>query len=220
MITAICQRWLRGPEVSTLGQPTTPAQAAMTWSSVAEVAEALGGKIYVASGWNGSGPDNQLADHTPANDSQNAAVTFALAPGDTNPQGIADPPPAGTVLSTGDGSVMKPSSAGIPALPETIASASAPDLLPSVEQMGWFGQVTATWSQLASNSDQAIPRSTVAPPADGSLSTGSQSVYSLWPSLVFGGSSSSQIKAIDQMFSEPSLGSIADQMLNFIPACV
>jgi hypothetical protein len=32
--------------------------------------------------------------------SQNAAATFALAAGDTNPQGIADPPPADLLLST------------------------------------------------------------------------------------------------------------------------
>jgi hypothetical protein len=31
--------------------------------------------------------------------SQNAAGTFALAPGDTNPQGIADPPPADMILT-------------------------------------------------------------------------------------------------------------------------
>jgi hypothetical protein len=35
--------------------------------------------------------------------SQNAAATFALAPGDTNPQGIADPPAPDTFLSAGDG---------------------------------------------------------------------------------------------------------------------
>ena len=32
--------------------------------------------------------------------SQNAAATFALAPGDTNPQGIADPPPPAEMLLT------------------------------------------------------------------------------------------------------------------------
>jgi hypothetical protein len=32
--------------------------------------------------------------------SQNAGATFALAAGDTNPQGIADPPPADMLLST------------------------------------------------------------------------------------------------------------------------
>src|SRR5262249_39289906 len=31
--------------------------------------------------------------------SQNAAATFALAAGNTNPQGIADPPPADTVVT-------------------------------------------------------------------------------------------------------------------------
>jgi hypothetical protein len=35
--------------------------------------------------------------------SQNAAATFALAPGDTNPQGLADPPAPDTFLSAGDG---------------------------------------------------------------------------------------------------------------------
>jgi len=32
--------------------------------------------------------------------SQSAAATFALAPGDTNPQGIADPPPSGMMVPT------------------------------------------------------------------------------------------------------------------------
>jgi hypothetical protein len=32
--------------------------------------------------------------------SQSAAATFALAPGDTNPQGIADPPPADMLLTS------------------------------------------------------------------------------------------------------------------------
>jgi hypothetical protein len=32
--------------------------------------------------------------------SQNAAATFALAPGDTNPQGIADPPTADMLLTS------------------------------------------------------------------------------------------------------------------------
>jgi hypothetical protein len=34
--------------------------------------------------------------------SQNAAATFALAPGDTNPQGIADPPPANMLVTVAD----------------------------------------------------------------------------------------------------------------------
>jgi hypothetical protein len=33
--------------------------------------------------------------------SQSAAATFALAAGNTNPQGIADPPPPGSMLPTG-----------------------------------------------------------------------------------------------------------------------
>jgi sugar lactone lactonase YvrE len=45
--------------------------------------------------------------------SQNAAATFALAAGDTNPQGIADPPPADQLLST----------AAAPTLPSTVPTA-------------------------------------------------------------------------------------------------
>jgi hypothetical protein len=44
--------------------------------------------------------------------SQNAAATFALAAGDTNPQGIADPPPADLLLSLA--AVPSPIGAGLP----------------------------------------------------------------------------------------------------------
>jgi hypothetical protein len=44
--------------------------------------------------------------------SQSAAATFALAPGDTNPQGIADPPPASLALPTNESKVIPLSSDG------------------------------------------------------------------------------------------------------------
>jgi hypothetical protein len=61
--------------------------------------------------------------------SQNASATFALAAGDTNPQGIADPPPADLLLT--------PTPA--PALPD------APSVAP------------ATGGSGSSNTDQAVP---------------------------------------------------------------
>ena len=53
--------------------------------------------------------------------SQNAAATFALAPGDTNPQGIADPPPAEEMLPTVNDPISRNS-----------ASAATPDTTPLV----------------------------------------------------------------------------------------
>jgi hypothetical protein len=64
--------------------------------------------------------------------SQSAAATFALAAGDTNPQGIADPPPADMLLT----------SAPAPALPElpsvatfNIASSSGPSAIAGVPSL-------------------------------------------------------------------------------------
>jgi sugar lactone lactonase YvrE len=56
--------------------------------------------------------------------SQNAAATFALNPYDTNPQGIADPPPAGSLLTP----TSEPALPTAPAVvPNGIASSSGAD---------------------------------------------------------------------------------------------
>src|SRR5262249_21593661 len=55
-----------GASASTLGTWTIPASAAMPWTAVGQAVTALGGKIYVYSGWNGSGPDNQFAAYDPS----------------------------------------------------------------------------------------------------------------------------------------------------------
>jgi hypothetical protein len=54
--------------------------------------------------------------------SQNAAATFALAPGDTNPQGIADPPPADMLLTE------TPASLGLELLPVTVVDTTSPSV--------------------------------------------------------------------------------------------
>jgi DNA-binding beta-propeller fold protein YncE len=56
------------------------------------------------------------ASHTSG--SQNAATTFALAPGDTNPQGIADPPPPELLLATAPAPFD-------PGMPDSLAGPSA-----------------------------------------------------------------------------------------------
>jgi sugar lactone lactonase YvrE len=52
--------------------------------------------------------------------SQNAAATFALAAGDTNPQGLADPPPADLLLSTA-------------AVPQSVRDLPGPSAFPEVD---------------------------------------------------------------------------------------
>jgi sugar lactone lactonase YvrE len=65
--------------------------------------------------------------------SQNAAATFALNPYDTNPQGIADPPPADMLLST---AAVPPFSGATPADVAALFSAHADGAFPSVAALG------------------------------------------------------------------------------------
>jgi sugar lactone lactonase YvrE len=67
--------------------------------------------------------------------SQNASATFALAPGDTNPQGIADPPPLGELVTAAplfipaELPVSMPSdAAGLGAVPAMAAILSSTDI--------------------------------------------------------------------------------------------
>jgi hypothetical protein len=64
--------------------------------------------------------------------SQNAAATFALAAGDTNPQGIADPPPADLLLST----AAVPPPPAVPSGGEVFFPAPAGGALPSAAVLG------------------------------------------------------------------------------------
>jgi sugar lactone lactonase YvrE len=59
--------------------------------------------------------------------SQNAAATFALNPYDTNPQGIADPPPADSIIPARSTFATRP---GSNPLPETVVMATGPSLVP------------------------------------------------------------------------------------------
>jgi outer membrane protein assembly factor BamB len=59
--------------------------------------------------------------------SQSAAATFALAPGDTNPQGIADPPPAGLLLTP----AAPPPAIAEPSVPGSIVTASLGNSVPA-----------------------------------------------------------------------------------------
>jgi hypothetical protein len=65
--------------------------------------------------------------------SQNAAATFALAAGNTNPQGIADPPPADMLLST---AAVPPLSGATPADMAALFPSHADGAFPSAAALG------------------------------------------------------------------------------------
>ena len=87
--------------------------------------------------------------------SMNAAATFALAAGNTNPQGIADPPPAGMSLKAGDGPMPEPLSAKAQNLPDTIGTSSLPPTLQSPEVGEWLVQTTLVAVNTASQAQWA-----------------------------------------------------------------
>jgi hypothetical protein len=60
--------------------------------------------------------------------SQNAGATFALNPNDTNPQGIADPPPASMMIAQSSMSASQPVAA---------ARGSFADILPGIDNSPW-----------------------------------------------------------------------------------
>jgi hypothetical protein len=65
--------------------------------------------------------------------SQNAAATFALVPGDTNPQGIADPPPADMLLAQAPtDSAPALSALAVTAAPQSATNPAANPLIQSV----------------------------------------------------------------------------------------
>ena len=56
--------------------------------------------------------------------SSSASASFALAAGNTNPQGIADPPPQGSILPTGTSTFAGPGSGSSAFVPRVVASVS------------------------------------------------------------------------------------------------
>jgi hypothetical protein len=121
--------------------------------------------------------------------SQNAAATFALAAGDTNPQGIADPPPADMLLTPASGpDLLEVSSAA----PLAIASSSGPSAIAGVPSLAGQDAVFALAVREAfpkpgePSADLTAPGDSPALVADQSLTRanafgGQQSIDSLAP---------------------------------------
>src|ERR1700692_46672 len=74
--------------------------------------------------------------------SQNAAATFALAPGDTNPQGIADPPPADMLLTPAPILQSVSTSPGEPLGDAALAAGTTIGLNDNAAGWGWLVDTT------------------------------------------------------------------------------
>ena len=108
--------------------------------------------------------------------SQAASVTFALAAGNTNPQGIADPPPSATRLTTSVSSLARD-----PSLPEFPGSASVPLIEVASTSLGF---VSSTQSERTRSNFQSEIDSKLTPLQNaGSRSTANASAFAQSPSL-------------------------------------
>jgi hypothetical protein len=81
----------------------------------------------------------------------------------------------------------------------------------------WLTPTTSTVSPLSVNSDRAVTQSKVAPPTDQLLSAATMLDRRLETAFVSPGGSSSQLGAIDRVFSDDTLDSIDNPLLKGIP---
>jgi sugar lactone lactonase YvrE len=146
--------------------------------------------------------------------SQNAAATFALAAGNTNPQDIADPPAPDLAISVSDDSIMPIHPAVVQSLPSTLAT--TPEQTPSLnlECVGWLAQTQPGAPTLGGSLSLAVtqtpvlsltPVTPVAVP-----STKVTPETGLRPT----GTSIPHHQIVDLVFSDPSLGSIDFELLS------
>jgi hypothetical protein len=106
----------------------------------------------------------QVYQYTAAADrtsgSQIAGATFALAPGDTNPVGIADPPAPGTALTKGHGLMAETVPPAVRQLPDTFTTPSlaVPGQLPEATAAPpAFAALTATQGPAVGTAAETAP---------------------------------------------------------------
>ncbi len=139
--------------------------------------------------------------------SQNAAATFALAAGDSNPQGIADPPPPGTELKAGDGLIAETLPSEVRSLPDILATSAVANLSPSPELFDWLVQRTPAGPISSSASSQPAFNATVMPFGEATLSIWCAAATTPASNPGSRGTSIPQW-AVDQVFADPSDGLI------------
>src|SRR5581483_5438402 len=126
----------------------------------------------------------------------NASATFALNPYDTNPQGIADPPAPVLALPAGDGLVAGTA---------VQTGSFSPGLI------GWLAPTTPLAFRASSNAGQAAFPATATPLAERTLPAVRLPAEMRGPGLT-------QNRAVDQVFSDPSLGLIHDELQSTLAA--
>ena len=146
--------------------------------------------------------------------SQNAAATFALNPYDTNPQGIADPPPAGTALIGGDGLMAETLPLDQHNSPNTFATPSMLALSPSPEIDDWLVQVMPVASAISGEIGEPMAQEPFFPSANVMLSPLSPMRMTPGPDLFFRETPISRHPLVDQVFSDPALGSTDLELLS------
>jgi sugar lactone lactonase YvrE len=160
--------------------------------------------------------------------SQNAAATFALAPGDTNPQGIADPPAPGTRImpaplpdhAAADAWVAATTPSGMPpALDRVATSAGARPSLAS-----WLilelAQTTPVVPRLSSNAEQPETHATVEPSAGEALAAERPIASTAEARPIKAGTSNLSHRDVDQVFADPALELLDGDLFHRVGASV
>jgi DNA-binding beta-propeller fold protein YncE len=145
--------------------------------------------------------------------SQNAAATFSLAAGNTNPQDIADPPPPSTRIlpaplpdhAAADGWMAEPLPSGMRAVLDSVASSAG--ARPSLASwlLGELTQTTPIVPLASSSVGQPVTHATVAPSAGEALAAERPAPSTADPRVVKAGTSNLRHVAVDQVFADPLL---------------
>jgi hypothetical protein len=154
--------------------------------------------------------------------SQPAAASFALAANNTNPQDIADPPPPGTQIlpaplpdhGAADDWMAEPLPSGMrPVLDNVSASAGARPSLASW-LLGELAQTTPLVPRASSTAGQSVTHATVAPSAGAALSAERPPTSTADARLAQAGASNLRHWAVDQVFADPALEPIDNELLS------
>jgi hypothetical protein len=145
--------------------------------------------------------------------SQNASVTFALNPYDTDPQGIADPPAPDTALTAGDSLVQETP-------PDTIATPFVQPVSLPPRHVRWLPQTTRVPFTSSSNAYQLAIHATAAPLTQLTLPVGGLAMQAPGTSLMLKWTPRSQDRILDQVFSDQSLGLVNHELLSCVAASV
>jgi hypothetical protein len=146
--------------------------------------------------------------------SQNAVSSFALAANNTNPQDIADPPAAGTLLSAADGWRAETQAPATRPLLETVAAPSRSHLSLPLWLVGRLAQTTPVVSLSSINTSQPVIHATLAPSVGETLSPERPAASNPGQSILTTETCAPRHRAVDQVFSDPALELLDGELLH------